>query len=223
MAAGDLENIRPVDKSGNIANLTRNINYVDSNNVMHSVAEVYWSDAQGQTHLIWKRDHTPGPSDTYETFYNNDDILFFEYRPDSNTTSINSIAIWGDANGQSWSTRQIDIWDVTDSSNYSLVYNQQTAFTETRETLNVDGTDRNVDVFSLSGLNISVEAGHVYYITLAFYNSAYFRPIAFTGETGNYWLVPGNQSWVINNSEIPKYRVEYTNHKIKAKVNGVQV
>lgn len=223
--AGELEHIRPTDPSyGNLASRTRNINFVDANGVLRSITHVYWSPTNNtnDVKLIWQRDHTPGPSVTYETFYNTNDILFFEYKPDSNTT-INNIAIWGDANGEDWSSKKIVIWDVTDSSNYNLVYNQDTSFTKTREILNVDGTDRNVDVFSQSGLNISVEKGHVYYITLAYYNGAYFRPIAFTGKIGNYWLLSAEFSWAIANSQIPTYRVEYTNHKIKAEVNGEQV
>lgn len=55
MDAGDLENIIPVPT----AKLTRNITYVNANGLSYSVKEVYYSDNNANSHLVWKRDHAP--------------------------------------------------------------------------------------------------------------------------------------------------------------------
>lgn len=223
MAAGDLENIRPVDKSGNIANLTRNINYVDSNNVMHSVAEVYWSDAQGQTHLIWKRDHAPVGDDYTQLYTNN--WIFAKYVPTIN--SINKIKIW--CSGQP-TVYDSNVFAVIIDSNFERVIFVDIsnggggARAAGKDTINVDGQSKEVYTLEYTFSSpVSVSSGNTYYVMLANRYSYTYKPY-FNKNTAGDFLVYTGYDWELGSLTDFSSRVTaYNTNLVKMEVNGEQV
>lgn len=223
MAAGDLENIRPVDTSGNVASLTRNINFVDNVGVIHPVSEVYWSDAQGQTHLVWKRDHEPGPvGDTY-TNLNNNQWIMFEWTCPEGVTAITSCEIWYATEPPNWNK----YFNVYNSSR-ECIHHQENSGNVSTETLNVDGTDKTVYKFSITlSSSFTVVPGTKYYIGFwgGLYGGTPTKNIAYTNKTGTYWLFTGTDEHLGNHNTLAANEIQVVGggNKIKATINGAEI
>ena len=207
MAAGDLENIIPAPN----AKLTRNINITDVNGVLCSVKEVYYSDNNAQSHLVWKRDHTPPVTDEYTDVFSSGQILF-KYVAKSST--ITKLKMWCKNNGATNNYVQY----VYDTTGNRIAENSVTPTLGT-DTLKVDGSDITVNTYE-ANVNISVTEGSTYYILVGNVWNTRWYPLAYKDVPGDYWHFTG-EDWQLNN--IAGLYTAYSDHKIKAEVNGEQV
>lgn len=209
MAAGDLENIIPTPT----AKLTRNINITDASGVSYPVKEVYYSDNNAQSHLIWKRDHTPPVSDEYSDVFSSGQIMF-KYVATSST--ITKIKIWCKNNGSSYNYFQ-SLYDA--AGNY--IADTNLAPSLGTDTLKVDGTDITVNTYEVN-VNWSVTQGETYYILASQTWGTHWYPLVYKDVSGDYWQFTG-QDWELTNASIAGKYTAYSNHLIKAEVNGVEI
>lgn len=209
MAAGDLENIIPTPS----ATRTVNINLCDQNGAVHSVKEVHYVDGSAVDHLIWKRDHAPGPvGDEYSDVFSSGQIMF---KWTANSSTISTVKIWCKNAGDTWEWVQ-GIYN----SDGTLVSYTQVQPSQSTGILNVDGSE--ITVYTLEcNLSCSVTTGNDYYIMLSQTYGSHWYPLVYKNETGDYWHFTGDE-WTLNGN-ISGYYTAYNDHLIKAEVNGSQV
>ena len=209
MAAGDLENIIPAPN----AKLTRNINITDVNGVLCSVKEVYYSDNNAQSHLVWKRDHTPPVTYEYTDVFSSGQIIF---KYVATSSSINKIKIWCKNNGNPWNWMQ-GVYDI-DGNKIDFSSVQPSLSTDT---LKVDGVDTVVNTYEVN-VNFSVTSGQTYYVFASQGYGTHWYPLVYKDTNGDYWQFTGQDHELSVNSIAGKYTA-YNDHLIKAEVNGEQV
>jgi hypothetical protein len=215
MAAGDLENIIPAPT----AKLTRNINFSDVNGVLRSVKEVYYSDNNAQSHLVWKRDHSPG-GDEYSDVFNGSQKILLKYH--ATASSITSLKLWSNSDHNHYN----EVIKILNASTGDTIYemHQGVGPSYDTDTLTVNGTSKTVYTFYKDNLNISVSKGTDYYIYFGTaYTSNYWVPLVYSNTTGDYAEFIGEDYHLQNSNNILSMLTSYNNHKIKAEVNGVQV
>lgn len=206
MAAGDLENILPTPT----AKRTNNITWVDANGVVYPVKEVHWSDANGIGHLIWQRDHSP-TSDEYTDVFSSGQILFKYVAKSSNITKLK---FWCKNSGSNSNWAQY-VYDTTGNR----IAESSITPTLGTDVLKVDGSDITVNTYE-ANVNISVTEGSTYYILVGCIWNTHWYPLAYKDTPGDYWQFTG-EDWQLNN--IAGLYTAYSDHKIKAEVNGEQV
>lgn len=208
MAAGDLENIIPTPS----ATRTVNINFCDQNGAVHSVKEVHYVDGSAVDHLIWKRDHAPGPvGDEYSDVFSSGQIMF---KWTANSSTITKVKIWCKNAGNTYNWTQY----VYDSSG-NVIASSNITPSQSTDTLNVDGSD--ITVYTLEcNLSCSVTAGNDYYILIGQTWGSHWYPLVYKNDTGDYWQFTG-QDYELSN--ITGKYTAYNDHLIKAEVNGGQV
>lgn len=216
--AGELEHIRPTDPTyGNLASRTRNINFVDANGVLRSITHVYWSPTNdpNDRKLIWQRDHTPVADNFIEL---SDNQILFKWVATSST--ITSVKHWCKVLG----LYHVNLLTIFNSDGTLLTCQENADISLSDSTLLVNGQTVSVKVAELKNLNISVTQGATYYIGLTRYNNhCNLKPYAYSDISGDYWTVSLDLDWQLKqNMQTGNYQ-SYSDHKIKAEVNGVQV
>lgn len=225
--AGELEHIRPTSPGeGYPASRTRNINFVDSNGVLHSISHVYWSPTNNSNDvkLIWQRDHSPTQEDFTTIKYNNqptDKAILIKFT--ANTNLIETVEFWtNDLN--ELNNPCIVLYD--NSINYvnrkSLNVND---FSHVAEQLSVDGTITNVHHWTISNINVSVNSGTTYYIYVGimYASNRHLVPLVSKSyNTGDYKIVTSDDYTLVQTDQI-HYETMTNTYLPKYKVNGVQI
>lgn len=225
--AGELENIRPTHPTGgNLASRTRNINFVDANGVMRSITHVYWSPTNdpNDRKLIWQRDHSPVQEDFTTIKYNNqptDKAILIKFT--ANTNLIETVELWTrDTN--SLNNPCVMLYDTSinfisrkslDSRDYSHVTEQ----------LSVDGTTINVQHWTISNVNVSVNSGTTYYIYAGVQYASNWHMVPLVSKsynTGDYKIVTSDD-YTLEQTHNMNYESVTNAYLPKFKINGVQI
>ena len=224
MAAGDLENIvlTSPDSAAQKSARVRNIIWRNETNVNRSVKEVYWCPDGVTAKLVWKRDHSPSQT-KYNDVFNVSQKILLKYH--ASTSTITSLKLWSNSNHGHYT----ETLKILNASTGDSIYesHQGINFSYATDTLIVNDTSKTVYTMYKDNLNIQVSEGTDYYIyfgTTYPDQNSYWVPLVYDNANGNYAEFIGEDYHLTNSGEnILSMLTSYSDHKIKAEVNGVQV
>jgi hypothetical protein len=221
MAAGDLENILMTAPDSTMhSSRARNIIWRDNNNVNRSVKYVYWCPDGVTAKLVWQRDHST-VVDEYSDSFNSSQKILLKYR--ASTSTITSLKLWSNSDHNHYN----EVIKILNASTGDTIYNiyQNIGFSYDTDTLTVNGTSKTVYTIYKDNLNIQVSEGTDYYIYfgITYPAAGYWVPLVYSNATGDYAEFTGEDYYFQGSTNILSMLTSYSDHKIKAEVNGVQV